>query len=301
MPSPLISTVSARAALKPRREPYWQKLSQGCYVGVRKMSAQAKGAWWARYIEPGTNKKKLKALSQLDHAPGNKRFDMAKEMAEAWFAHLGKGGLATSKTVKDACEHYVLYIKETKSSSAEEDVRKRFAGYVLNHQKFAETELDKLTPTMIGDWRRRLATLPVMQGMRGRTRAATRSVTASPPRLRTASTLNRDITPFRAALNMAFKEGWITSDFSWRGKLAPVKGADTRRDLYLVKAQRAELVAAAAPEIQGFLKGLAMLPLRPGALAALQVNDFDDRLSQLSVRTDKTGPRKSPCPPARRR
>lgn len=298
MASPIISTVSARAALKPRREPYWQKLSQGWYVGVRKMSPQAEGVWWARHIEPGTNKKSLKALGPLDHAPGARRFDLAKQAAEEWFAHLNKGGTTTTKTVQDACENYARHISDTKGTKAAEDVRKRFDGYVLDDRKFADIDLSQLTPGLIGEWRKRLAALPVMQGQRGRTRASTRDPNLSAPRRRTASTLNRDMTPFRAALNLALKEGWVTSDFAWRTKLTPVRAADGRRDLYLDKAQRSALIAAASPEVQSFLKGMATLPLRPGALAALEVKDYDARLAQLSVRIDKTGARRFKLPPA---
>jgi integrase len=299
MPTHVVSTVSARAALKPRREPYWQKLSQGWHLGFRKLSTNSEGVWWARHIEPGTNLKKYRALGPIDHVPNSRRFDTAKQLAEEWFEHLGRGGVSSAKTVRDACDHYVQHIRETKGRKAAEDVAKRFSGYVINLEGFASCELSKLTPTLIGEWRRRLANLPVMQGIRGRSRASTEQVQRrAEPRMRTSSTLNRDITPFRAALNLALREGWVTSDFAWRTKLTPIKGADVRRDLYLDKAQRSRLIASAPAEVRGFLQGLALLPLRPGALASLRVDDFDSRLAQLSIRVDKTGSRKITLPPA---
>lgn len=293
-----ISTVSARAALKPRHEPYWHKLAQGCHLGFRKLTSQSEGVWWARHIEAGTNKKSHHALGSYTYLAKNQKFDAAKRDAEAWFTHIGKGGISTAKTIRDACEHYVSHIKTAKGEATSKDIRKRFEGYVLNVERFAETELSKLTPANISDWRKRLTELPVTKGRRGRSRQSESTQNVSPTsKKRTASTLNRDMTPFRAALNLAFKDGWVTSDFAWKGKLSPVKAADQRRSLYLDKTQRAGLIAAADVHIKAFLYGMALLPLRPGALASLYVKDFDSRLSQLTIRTDKTGPRKIKIPP----
>ncbi len=262
------------------------------------MTDKSEGVWLARSIESGTNKKSQKSLGGFSHLPNNQRFDAAKREAEAWFLHLGKGGNTSAKTVQDACNNYVKHINETKGLAAAQDVQKRFNGYVLDHPGFAKTELSKLTPILIGDWRTRLATRPVTNGRRGRSRLNYEDDPTKPTRLRSASTLNRDMTPFRAALNLAVKEGWVTGDFAWKTKLAPIQSADNKRELYLDKLQRTQLKNAACEEIQPFLFGLATLPLRPGALAALQVKDFDARLSQLTIRIDKTGARKIRLPTA---
>lgn len=81
----------------------------------------------------------------------------------------------------------------------------------------------------------------------------------------------------------------MTSDFAWRGKLLPIKDADRRRELYLDKAQRRKFIEMAPADLAAFLRGLSLLPLRPGALAALTVGNFDKRLSVLTVGKDKAG------------
>ena len=43
-----IDTVASREKLKPRRGPYWHRLSKGCYVGLRKMTVGSAGVWRAR-------------------------------------------------------------------------------------------------------------------------------------------------------------------------------------------------------------------------------------------------------------
>lgn len=291
-----ISTVTARAALKERHEPYWHKLAQGCHLGFRKLTIASSGVWWARHIESGTNKKTMKSLGGFEQLPPSQRFDAAKRDAETWFEHIGKGGVSSPKTIRDACNHYVEHIVSTKGEKAAHDVRKRFAGYVFDQERFANLDLSKLTPAIIQDWRRRLTQLPTVQGMKGQNRQNAATDTTKPPRLRSTSTLNRDMTPFRAALNLAFRDGWVTSDFAWRSKLTPVVNAEKNRDLYLDRNQRISLIKHASDNISYFLRGLATLPLRPGALSLLRVIDFDMRLMQLRIGQDKNGDRKIKLP-----
>jgi len=68
----------------------------------------------------------------------------------------------------------------------------------------------------------------------------------------------------------------------------PVKNADRRRETYLDRVQRRSFIEKAAPEVADFLHGLALLPLRPGALAALTVGAYDRRL-QVKVGQHKSG------------
>jgi integrase len=97
------------------------------------------------------------------------------------------------------------------------------------------------------------------------------------------------MTCFRAALNLAYLDGLLTTDFAWRSKLRPIKNADQRRELYLDRAQRLKFIETAPADLAAFLRGLCQLPLRPGALAKLKAADFDRRLSVLRIGQDKAG------------
>jgi integrase len=59
--------------------------------------------------------------------------------------------------------------------------------------------------------------------------------------------------------------------------------------LYLDKDQRRSLLEHMDAEAAPFVRALCLLPLRPGAMAALTVGDFDKRTSELTVGTDKAG------------
>ncbi len=293
-----ILTVSDRTALKPRREPYWEQLSRGQHLGYRKSSKQTSGTWIARYTTPRTYKVITHPLGDFATLPPNQRRDAAVEKARTWFKHINEGGTPEAKTLEDACNHYVEHLLRTKGEKAAEDAKARFLGYVLDDRKFAMTELSKLTPAIIGDWRKRIEEVPKVKGIRGKSRSEQieKAIELTSAKKRSASTINRDMTPFRAALNLAHKDEWISRDSAWRNKLKPIPTADKKRELYLDIDQRRAILNHAAPVIKDFIQALCILPLRPGALAELRACDFDKRLNQLMVNHDKTGSRRLTLP-----
>jgi integrase len=272
-----IDTVASREKLKPRREPYWQRIRKGCFVGYRKMTASGHGAWLARARDEEAGAKQVfKPLGEFGELVDHRRFDAATKAALEWLDHLGRGGTARAATVADACARYVRHLRATKSERAATDAEARFKNYVLNNARLAATELTKLTPAQLESWRKSLRELPTRSGGR---RGEQRS----------DSTLNRDMTCFRAALNLAYLDGLLTTDFAWRSKLRPIKNADRRRELYLDRAQRLKFIEKAPADLAAFLRGLCQVPLRPGALAKLRAGDFDRRLKVLKIGQDKSG------------
>ena len=272
-----IDTVASREKLKPRRGPYWHRLSKGCYVGLRKMTVGSAGVWQARARDEETTvQQRYLPLGEFLELADHLRFDAAARAATAWFEHLGRGGTAQVSTVSDACSRYLVHLKANKTDYAANDAEARFNNYVLNNKKLAATELSKLTPAQLESWRKSLRELPTRSGGNRGGRRST-------------STLNRDMTCFRAALNLAYLDGQVTTDFAWRSKLRPIKDADQRRELYLDRAQRLKFIETAPADLAALLRGLCQLPLRPGALAKLTAGDFDRRLKVLKIGHDKSG------------
>jgi integrase len=97
------------------------------------------------------------------------------------------------------------------------------------------------------------------------------------------------MTRLRAVLNLAYRDGHVATNFAWRVKLLPIKGADRRRDIYLDASQRRALLDKLDGDIADFVHGLCLVPLRPGALAALAAGAFDRRLNMLTIGHDKSG------------
>jgi integrase len=97
------------------------------------------------------------------------------------------------------------------------------------------------------------------------------------------------MTVLRAALNLAHDDGSVTSDMAWRVALRRIENADGRREAYLDRNQRSALIEHAATDVAVFLRGLSLVPLRPGALASLTAASFHKSLSVLTIGKDKAG------------
>jgi integrase len=203
---------------------------------------------------------------------------MAASAAREWFAHLGRGGKVEAITVAQACANYVEHMRSAGKLQAATDTEKRFARWV-DGAKIGRIPLQKLKPSDVDAWRKALAATPATHQDKAKTS----------DRPRAASTLNRDMTSLRAALNLALEDGHATTDAAWKVKLRPVKDADGRRDVYLDQAQRSALVSKAPADLASFLKALSLVPLRPGAMAALVAGSFDKRLNTLTIGKDKAG------------
>lgn len=276
-----LSIVKDREGLKPKREPYWERMDKGAYLGFRKMAKDSEGSWVARWREEPSGKQKYRALGDFLAMPAYARYDKARAEAHTLFKHLGKGGSAESCTVRMACERYLRRLRDEGKDSAAHDAEARFHRWIYSDENLAARELTKLHKAELEDWRRNLKDTPIPVG-RGK---------QAKIRPRSASALNRDMTAIRAALNLARSDGLVTSGFAWKQALTPIKGADKRRNEYLDKVQRAALLAHAAPmgAIAIFLRALCLVPIRPGALAALKAGDFDPKLKALTIGRDKHG------------
>ncbi len=276
-----IDTVEGRSNLKPRAPTYWQKLSNGCHLGFRKLTASSAGSWMAQAYDPETKKQTRRTLGVFENITPNLQFNAAKKAAESWFDHLGKGGSLESVTVKTACQDYVKHIRAGKGDSQANDIEARFGRWVYE-TKIADAELPKLTRKQVDAWRQALVKTPVIANPHADEADQT-------TRKRSPSSVNRDMTALRAALNHAHDNAHVTNDLAWRVALRPIENADSSRDAYLDRQQRQALIDKAQPDVALFLTGLATVPLRPGALAALTVASFDKRLGVLTIGKDKAG------------
>lgn len=277
---PALSTVQGREKLKCQHEPHWMKLGAGSYLGFRKLTPASMGTWLARFRND-QGKQQKRSLGEMSDRPPSQRFDAAKHAAEQWFQHLGKGGSREVVTVKLACERYVKHVRGERGDKPANDLEMRFERWIFPDTQLSQLDLAKLTKTRVETWRAKMASTPVVINRDKRPTPMTRP--------RSASSVNRDMAALRAALNFAHDAGSVTSDMAWRVALRPTKNADGRRDLYLDRAQRATLIQHATPLLAAFLRGLALIPLRPGALAALTVGHFDVRLAVLKIGQDKAG------------
>ena len=270
---PDLSRIKERDKLKPRNgdEPHWQRLRQGCYLGFRPSKKGKRGTWFARAYNPDNGRNSRKALGDYGPIQGHEIFNQAKADAEAWADTVESGGERSRdmQTVRDACEAY----QELNPCPIQDGILRR---HVFS-DPIAKVKLDKLRRHHLRAWRKRLEQAPAL---------LTRSKHGEKRwKKRAKSTVNRDMVPLRAALGQVLKPGAPNTDADWQEALKPFKGADKRRELYLDRTERKKLIEAAQP----FVKGLCLLPLRPGALASLTVRDFDKRTRTVTIGKDKNG------------
>lgn len=276
-----LSRVGERNELKSQREPHWQRLRAGCFLGFRPSKRGGAGTWIARAYDEDAGTYRLKALGDFGALAGNERFAAAKREAEKLADLVEAGGEMRAKieTVADACREY---------AKTRDEAEKRFKRYVYG-DPIAKVKLAKLRRRHVREWRERLEALPAL--------VTRRKDGAQVHRKRAPSTVNRDMAILRAALAKVLSPGAPNSEAAWQEPLKSIENANGRRTLYLDRDERRKLLLHIDAKAAPFVRGLCLLPLRPGALAALTAGDFDKRTSELTVGKDKTGkPRRIQLP-----
>lgn len=271
-----LSRVKDREGLKARREPHWQRLRPGCFLGYRTSAKSGAGTWIARTYDEAGRRYRLKALGSFGEHPANERFALAKAEAERFATEVEQGGVREEKleTVEDACRHF---------AESHTEAGGRFRRYVYA-DPIAKVKLSKLRRAQVTAWRQRLEGTPALVSRRKAGEQVTRP--------RSPATLNRDMAVFRTALAKVLPPGTPNTEAAWQEPLKPVKNAVRRRTLYLDRDQRRKLLQHAPSEGVAFMRALCLLPLRPGAVAALNAGDFDKRTRELTIGTDKAGERR---------
>ncbi|MEQ8410295.1 MAG: tyrosine-type recombinase/integrase [Erythrobacter sp.] len=268
-----LSRVAIRESLKPRREPHWQRVHNGCFLGYRPSKRDGPGSWIARAYDPDQSRYKTKSLGDLGDLAPRDRFTAAKAQAEAFAEKVLSGGYSHEriKTVEQACRAYA-------AKRPEEEARLERLVY---RDEIGRIPIDKVRRHHLWEWRKRLEATPARIGIE--------ELSTGEQKARSPATINRDIVPLRAALMKVLAPGAPGTEAAWQEALRPIKNADRQRTLYLDRKQRQDLVNASTCDAQPFIKALCMLPIRPGAMARMAAADFDARTSELTIGKDKSG------------
>lgn len=277
-----LSRVSKREALPSQREPHWQRLRPGCFIGYRPSAREGAGTWIARAYDEDSRRYRLKALGDFGSLPSNSRFVEARREAELFAALVESGGHreVPVETVEEACRRYAEF---------RPDAAGRFRRRVYD-DPIAKMKLTRLRKHHLEAWRQRLANMPALVSRRKKGPHATRA--------RAPSSINRDMVVLRAALNKVLAPGMPGTQAAWQEALKAIRNADRQRTLYLERDQRKALLEKVDAEAEPFVRALSILPLRPGAVAQLALADFDERTSELTIGKDKSGkPRRILLPP----
>ncbi|MTV53553.1 tyrosine-type recombinase/integrase [Pseudoduganella buxea] len=282
------------------------------------MSSKEAARWVAKY-RTASGIRLHHSIGALSDLPEHRRFEEAVKLASRWFAavesltvprnlpvienhdaHLRETATdvaetttsdlgwvsqrsannqicrtAKIRTVWEACEAYVRSYAKDRLPKEGREMHQRFKR-VLADDPVRDRELADLTAQDMAGLRDRIYAKPVIDP-------------AGHVRKRAKSTVNRELAAICAAVGRGMEESGLSSNGSWRKGARPFRDAVNSRNLYLDYDQRSALVKSARADFVPFLKCLCTLPLRPGALASLQVRDFNPRHCELSINRDKGG------------
>lgn len=266
-----IQTTASRNKLSARREPYWQRIEAGAYLGYRKLE-DGTGTWIARWRDESGRQKYHSLASQPN-------YDTAARKARAWFEQC-KGGATEVVTVAEACRRYVKDRRSEKGENTANDAEGRFKRTVYD-KKFGGIKLSALKTAHITDWRNDLVDVDEDDDDPDAERKA-------------KDTANRYLSTLKAALNLAYRMGLVNSTAPW-DRVASFEKAGKRRERFLTMTERKAFYTAATPQLKKLIKALLMTAARPGEIASANVGDFDP--AGLLTLDGKTGRRTVPVSP----
>lgn len=249
-----LSRKRERERLPARREPHWQRLSEGAALGFRR----GPDTWVARY-RGRDGKQQYKSLGEA------LEFDEAKRRAETWLAQLAGSAVRSVKrsTVRAALEAYLADLRRHGRTETAKEAEGRFQT-VIYEDPIADLALESVTRDDFLEWRDRL-----VDG-------------------RQARTVNRNVRAVAAALNRAIELGHVGNPAAWKLRsLSDNVEESGETAVFLDEAQRKALIAAASPETALFLRGLELTGARPRELAAATVADLEGSTLRLAHRKGK--------------
>lgn len=258
-----IKTVAGRRALAQRRAPYWESLGHGRSLGYR--VGASGGFWMVRLQANGT--RSHGALGDLSHIPDGDQYRVAVQLANEWF--MANGQKASGATVGAACRIYIDRRDNPIDTSRYQ--------VLIKGDPIEKILLARLTEADVKAWDLRH-------------RSGLRTPYSKKPIEKRTSSINRQRTFLRAALNGALAAELVAADAAWKNALKALptpKGETVNRDLCLTREECAALLRHCRPDIVDFCRVLCSIPLRPGALAHAQIRDYNARLGSLFIRHDK--------------
>ena len=268
-----------RNKLEPKDHIQWLvRLGLGRHVGVLKIDEISPLKWFARHYARGRKPPQVqRALGDFAHLDRAGRYSAAIKAANTWFDEVAISGQTRSPTVEQACQKYLASALASRKQESNQDLEGHARRLVYRDEmEIKSVTLDKLDKAAVSAWRARIESRPIVSQKKGGK--------AKKSRQRTPSTINRELGFVAAVLNHA----GVKPDV-WKAALKPIEKADRSRETLLSREQRAALIAELPADLAEFVRALTLLPLRPGAAAAVEVRDFNPNRAELYIRKDKAG------------
>lgn len=253
----------ARRRLKPRAEPYYQKVARGIALGYYRGPKSAR--WTVRRMVGGKRiVTRIGAPDDKQQADGVAVLSYRHALEEA-LSQTGRQCADPGYTVTDAVEDYLDHYRVEGKAIA--DTESAFNAHIV--PEFGRLAVNNLTVDRIKRWRNRLITEPVR---RRRGKQNSTNVGSKPP-LRSKATANRLLTVLKAALNYVYNESYVSCDPVWR-KVKPFRMANKPRVRWLQPEEIKKLIDSAEADFRPMIQAAVLTGCRYGELAKLKVGDY---------------------------
>jgi integrase len=278
----LLDSREARRKLAPRGKPYLARTSdRSIHLGYRRLKGRT--GTWCRRLYDGDGKYRYEAIADADDladADGIGVLDFWQALAKAGTP---KAVPAGPYTVNQACDDYIAFLRsDGRSEEAIRDAEYRIDAFV---RALGTRQVEALKAKDYREWLAGVA--KAAPRLRTRPGKAQRHRQGADGRARKA-TANRVWTPFKAALNHAFKEGMVKSDAEWR-KVRPFKDAGSARIRYLQIAEAKRFLNACDADFRLPVQAALTTGARWGEITRLKVADFDADASTVFIAQSKSG------------
>lgn len=290
---PKIESKTARDKLPARRDPYWQRIAPGLFVGYRVSLLGGDGTWRGRWRdESGQHYRKIASHEFTpDKIGSDTKFRQAELIVREWHSALEQGVVPQRLTVGEVALQYLQsktmlpleQIKSTKHTDLSRDdrnIKKALSVFerLVIDDEIGKVHLDRLRSDWLTAWMRRLVE-DIDPSADDELRAG-------------KNTANRTWASLRAALNWAFAQRLVASDNAWRA-VKRFSSVDGVRDYIPTRAEIERFYTFASPEVITVCEFLRLTGCRPGEAYQVTVDSIKGNSLQIGADT-KTGRRSVP-------
>lgn len=284
-----LETRAARGRLKARGKPHYRKLDEGLHLGYRRPRGGA-GKWVTRLYAGGQTYvvKTIASADDLSDANGADVLSFAQAQAKARALRDERSRLAAGikgpYTVTDAMRDYIAFLEGNRKTA--NDVRYRYAAFI--EHPLGKIEVAALRAGKIRDWLAGLAkSAPRVRTKKDSEQRYRKIGHDDDAKRRRKASANRNWTVLRAALNLSFREGLVSSDAEWR-RVKPFEKVTAARVRYLNVAEAKRLINACEPDFRRLAQAALETGCRYGELCRLTVKDFNPDVGTIAIHVSKT-------------
>ncbi|MGK2911096.1 MAG: tyrosine-type recombinase/integrase [Sphingobium sp.] len=278
-----------RLRLSVRKEPYWMTLNEGEHLGYYHGARTSK--WVARFRAPGKGSayQHVTLGEADDHSDADGEavlnFRQAQDAARHWHLtlHRNDGKRLGAYTVSQVLNEYL----EGFQGKDLANTRRRIEAII--RPTLGTQEVTALTAPAITRWLNALASSPArLRSGREAEQNYRETADTDEARRRRRASANRVLTILKAALNVAYRAGKVSTDDAWR-RVRPFPKAEAPKLRYLSDSESRILVNSCDANFRPMVQAALLTGARYAELASLEVRDFDLHSHTVWLRETKAG------------